>query len=850
MDSRRHILRREIVFSINTNIASLQAQNYLRINQNFQNQTINEVTSGLRIVNSGDDAAGLAIANTDRSNEAVLTEGIQNANNGLSQLQIADGGLSNISQLLDRARTLATQSASGAFTGDRGVLNAEFQSVITEVDRQAQAIGLNQGGVFATNLNVFVGGGTASGNISAAQNGTVSVNLAQATVDAKSLGLQGVQASGVAGTDIGDGSSTSVQNILADSSNQASITNNTATFSFTGPGFSNTSGSNVVKVAVNLTGVTDTDTLVAAINQAIENAGNGASQQATAFKNANITAAINTDSTGKQQLTFSSGTTAFQVQGDDQVANAFLGNFATGAQGTSALSTATAAAPYAAPAADETVNFRIVGAGLTGSQGEFNVALLTTDTTAAEAVAKINTAIAANAPLAATGITATSNGSGAIQFVGGSGQSFQVQTAGDAENAVGFGTFASSNGYSATGGASAAGNFDYNSITAAAAALQTAGTQNLQVSINGGATIDLGAITVAATGSAGAAEAAAITAFNTAFQGNAATRSAGLVASDNGAGNITISSANSTNFRVNLYGGTAANQFGFGQTSGGTTATAVGLGNTASSYAAITTVDSAGAQQSVNATNHDVYQFTGLTNNGDSQTVTLSTTDANGNQHSLNIALNTGNAATLDQALATINQAILSSNDSTLQQIVAVKQVGQTPAGQASPDEANGQEGIAFLSAGNAFKVSLGSSQPSSTSGVAAGITDGGPSAQGGGTDGGAVLTSVINGTGSTANISNIATATAAVNQLATSVAILGAAQAAVGRGENQFNYAINLANSQLTNLAAAESGIRDADMAQESANLTKASIQLQAGIAALAQANSAPQQILSLLKQ
>ena len=126
-----------------------------------------------------------------------------------------------------------------------------------------------------------------------------------------------------------------------------------------------------------------------------------------------------------------------------------------------------------------------------------------------------------------------------------------------------------------------------------------------------------------------------------------------------------------------------------------------------------------------------------------------------------------------------------------------------------------------------------------------AGITDGST-----GTSGGAVLTSAANGTGSTADISNISTAIAAVNQLATSVAILGNAQAAVGRGENQFNYAINLANSQLTNLAAAESGIRDADMAAESANLTKASIQLQAGIAALAQANSAPEQVLTLLKQ
>src|SRR5580704_16178279 len=193
-------------FDINTNIASLQAQNYLQSTNNSQQQTIAEVTSGLRIVNSGDDAAGLAVANSYRSSEAVLTQGVANANDGLSQLQIADGGISNISQLLDRARTLATQSASGAFTGDRGVLNSEYQSVLTEIDRQSQAIGLNQGGTLAKSLSVFVGGGEASNGVSATSNGSVSLDLSQSTVDAKSLGLAGVQAAGVAGTDIGTGS--------------------------------------------------------------------------------------------------------------------------------------------------------------------------------------------------------------------------------------------------------------------------------------------------------------------------------------------------------------------------------------------------------------------------------------------------------------------------------------------------------------------------------------------------------------------------------------------------------------------------------------------------------------------
>src|SRR5450755_4553547 len=151
-------------FSINTNLTSLQAQNYLAKSAMFQAQTINQVTSGLRIVNSGDDASGLAIANGFRSDQAVLTQGIRNANDGLSTLQTIDSGMNNISMLLDRARTLATQSASGTFSGDRSVLNNEFQNVMTEIDRQSTAIGMNVGGRFAQNMSVFIGGGKDAGN--------------------------------------------------------------------------------------------------------------------------------------------------------------------------------------------------------------------------------------------------------------------------------------------------------------------------------------------------------------------------------------------------------------------------------------------------------------------------------------------------------------------------------------------------------------------------------------------------------------------------------------------------------------------------------------------------------------
>ena len=811
-----------------TNVVSLQAQNYLLQTENSLDLTTQQVTSGLRIVNSGVDAAGLAVANGDVSNDAVLTQGVQNASNANSELQIADGGLSNISQLLDRARTLATESASGSFTGDRSVLNDEFQSVIQEVNRQAQAIGLNQGGNLASNLGVFVGGGESSNGISATENGTVNVNLSDATVDAKSLGLEGVQASGNTSTDIGDGSVDSVQNILGNASNQQSISNNTATFYVYGPGFSNTSGNDAVALSVNLNGVTNADTLVTAINSAIQAAGNGGTQQATAFQNANITAATTTNPAGQTQLAFSSANTAFSVQGGDQMANAFLGNFsdAATAQGTSAAVTATAAGAFTAPAAAETgVQIRITGAGLNGGDAnDLSVNIGTADT-AVTMVAKINAAIAANTTVAATGITAVNDG-GTIQFVGGQpGQTFQVQTAGDTANALGFGSFASS-----TANAGTAGTFDYTSVTAGEAFANVAAaqgsTQDVQVSLNGGPTIDLGAVVGGYT--AAGDETTAIANLNAAFQGNAATAAAGLEAEDNG-GSIEITSTQGDNFRVNFNG--ANDAFGFGTAGVSSTTNAV-----AQSTVANDTVASTGAQTSVNATDSDPYLFTGITNPNVSQTVTLSSVDTSGNDHSLNVTLNSGNAGNLDQALQTINNAIQSDNDSTLGQIAAFKMTGTS-------GDVNGQQGIQFMSAGAPFTVSLGATQ-ASVGGTDYGLSDGVT-----GANGGPVRSSAANGTGATANISNVSTATAAVNQLANSVEILGNAQAAVGRGENLMNYASNLANSQLTNTEAAESGIMDVDMASASANLTQQQIQLQAGIAALAQANSNPQQILALLQ-
>jgi flagellin len=173
-----------MAFTIQTNVNSLIALDNLRVNGDFQSRTIQRLTSGYRINSSGDDAAGLAVANQFRSDIAELTQGVRNANDGISTLQIVDGGLNNISKLLDRLKALATQSASDTFLGDRATLDAEFATLLTEIDRQAANIGLNTGGLNNTAaLAVFIGGGDVQAN------SQVTIDLTTAVVDAAGLGV-------------------------------------------------------------------------------------------------------------------------------------------------------------------------------------------------------------------------------------------------------------------------------------------------------------------------------------------------------------------------------------------------------------------------------------------------------------------------------------------------------------------------------------------------------------------------------------------------------------------------------------------------------------------------------------
>src|SRR5450755_1780498 len=154
--------------SFQTNVTALTAETNLQVNSNFQSQTINQLTSGYRINSSGDDAAGLAVANGLRSKVNELTQGVRNANDGTNILQTIDGGLNNISNILDQLKSLATQSASGTFSGNRSTLNQEFTTLLGEIDRQAANIGLGSGAGTSAQYNashtVYIGGGSTQAN--------------------------------------------------------------------------------------------------------------------------------------------------------------------------------------------------------------------------------------------------------------------------------------------------------------------------------------------------------------------------------------------------------------------------------------------------------------------------------------------------------------------------------------------------------------------------------------------------------------------------------------------------------------------------------------------------------------
>jgi len=150
-------------FSILNNISGLSSQNQLNLNNVNLTRTLLRLSSGQRINSGADDAAGLQIADSLRSNVRALDQAVRNANDGISVAQIADGALNEVGNLLTRAVTLAEEASTATVdsTG-RASLNNEFTQIQSEISRIAQQTNFNGTGIFTTGgfngtVSVFVG---------------------------------------------------------------------------------------------------------------------------------------------------------------------------------------------------------------------------------------------------------------------------------------------------------------------------------------------------------------------------------------------------------------------------------------------------------------------------------------------------------------------------------------------------------------------------------------------------------------------------------------------------------------------------------------------------------------------
>jgi flagellin len=154
-----------MALSILNNIPSLAAQNQLAITGSNLQRTLFRMSSGSRINSGADDAAGLAIADGLRANITALTQSARNANDGVGSLQVADGSLAQVTTLLNRAITLATESATGTVSDTQRVaLDAEFSAIKAEIDRIGSNTTFNGTAVFtATATNVYLSDSTSGG---------------------------------------------------------------------------------------------------------------------------------------------------------------------------------------------------------------------------------------------------------------------------------------------------------------------------------------------------------------------------------------------------------------------------------------------------------------------------------------------------------------------------------------------------------------------------------------------------------------------------------------------------------------------------------------------------------------
>jgi flagellin len=853
---------------INTNVASLNAQRNLNKSQGSLQTSLQRLSSGLRINSAKDDAAGLAVSNRFTSQIRGLSQASRNANDGISLAQTAEGALNESTNIMQRIRELAIQSANSTNSAqDRLSLQSEVNQLVSELDRISNTTTFN-------GLKLLDGSFSAqSFQIGAEANQTINVNVQGATADI--LGISKV-------------STNNATNGISNATNSGGIVS--AATSFTSTDVATAQASNITAQTITSTDINGNTTSAALAitdntSAEIVTALSGLTGVTAAVSNTNAaTLDVSSTATGNYDqvsFTLSDGTnsdaisftrdTATYANLEDQLAAVINAGAATTgyrAATTSVAGELVLTSESASGASDIGIQDFIVNESAEVTIDTFvNVAAETASFTMAGAAAAISFTATGSGDQAGNAAALLS----ALQADTNFGTNFTaaLNTAGTGVviNAIN-GTAIDISAYAG----SDAGNSGFN--ISSDAGTDVAGTEGNDVTLLEGGTV---AATIDGTANA------ATLLFEGSTLTEAATDSAvkiaaiDLTVADGYSVTSTITQAAGGILNIGSPGEAAtATSYGLSDISAGNNVAAQTLTINGEASATVDVVADSDAR-TIAAQINQVSDSTGVTATGRT-TATLGNLSLdgvvsftlNGESISSNVASNdltalvntindktssTGITATLSLDKASIelvqdtgeNISVLNFDSSVAEAGAGAQTVSMTLAGatgNATTLQAGGvNDGtrdsavvggtVEFKSVSTTFSVS------SSLGEVSSSLFSGNAND----------LQASANNAVSSIDISSVAGANSAIDIADGALARIDGIRADLGAIQNRFESTISNLNTTVENLSAARSRIQDTDFAAETANLTRAQILQQAGVAMLAQANALPQLVLSLLQ-
>jgi flagellin len=199
------------------NISAIYAQNNLANTQASLSKTLQQLSSGSRINSGADDAAGLSLANGLQASSTALSQSAKNASQGVDFLQVADGALSQVTSLLNRAITLATEASNGTLNASQvSAANSEYQKILTETDTINNNTEYNGINTFAKNAAYTVANASDKVDV-----GTTNTSTATVTYGSQSLTLLNSATVAAAGAGQYKMTSTDTINTIANQINQS-----------------------------------------------------------------------------------------------------------------------------------------------------------------------------------------------------------------------------------------------------------------------------------------------------------------------------------------------------------------------------------------------------------------------------------------------------------------------------------------------------------------------------------------------------------------------------------------------------------------------------------------------------